>query len=133
MSGITGPAVTAAVISLAAVVGGYLMGTRLVDPQLHGTAATQSAPAAPISGDALYAANCAGCHGTDAQGGLGPKLAGASRNWTLPVFAAAVLEGHSPEGRTLSPTMPRFRQVGFDGAPPSDAQLKALLGFLQEK
>lgn len=133
MSGLTGPAVAATVISLAALVGGYLMGTRLADPQLRGTAPTQSAPAAPLSGATLYAANCAGCHGADAQGGLGPKLAGSAKNWTEQVFAAAVLDGHAPEGRTLSPTMPRFRQVGFDGAPPTDAQLKALLAFLQEK
>jgi mono/diheme cytochrome c family protein len=30
----------------------------------------------PLAGEALYAANCAACHGADLEGVIGPALAG---------------------------------------------------------
>jgi cytochrome c553 len=82
-------------------------------------------------GPALFAANCAGCHGAQAQGGAGPKLAGLSRAWSPAQFSHAVLDGQAPEGRALTTLMPRFRAAGFDGSVPTDAQLSAILGVLK--
>ena len=88
--------------------------------------------AASAGGPGLFAANCAGCHGTQAQGGVGPKLAGLAKNWTAPEFAHAVLNGQAPEGRALAETMPRFKTAGFDGVPPTDEQVTAILTFLKK-
>ena len=90
--------------------------------------------AAPVraGGPALFAANCAGCHGAQAQGGVGPKLAGVSRHWTSAQFSHAVLDGQAPEGRPLAAMMPHFRSAGFDGSVPTDAQLSAMLSVLKE-
>lgn len=85
---------------------------------------------APPSGRALYAGNCAGCHGAQAQGGVGPGLT-AVGGWTLADFGRAVLQGQAPGGRTLSPVMPHFAQTGLDGAPPTEEQLGALHEYLK--
>ena len=88
--------------------------------------------AASAGGPGLFAANCAGCHGAQAQGGVGPKLAGLAKNWTAPEFAHAVLDGQAPEGRALAPMMPRFKTTGFDGVPPTDEQVTAILTYLKK-
>ena len=87
--------------------------------------------AVSAAGPALFAANCAGCHGAQAQGGVGPNLSGLAKSWTAPQFAHAVLDGQAPEGRTLAPMMPRFKTAGFDGAPPTDEQMTAVHTFLK--
>lgn len=98
--------------------------------------ATRQSAGTPVSvsadGPSLFAANCAGCHGTQAQGGVGPKLAGLATGWTAPQFAHAVLDGQAPEGRTLAPMMPRFKTAGFDGQPPTGEQVAAILTFLKK-
>ena len=44
----------------------------------------RSLPATPISGEAVFAATCAGCHGdAGAGGGVGPTLAGAGLSAAL--------------------------------------------------
>ncbi len=48
-----------------------------------GDSAGNSSSASASSGDvgagqSLYSSNCAGCHGTNAEGGVGPALAGVS-------------------------------------------------------
>ena len=40
----------------------------------------------PTVGKAVFAANCAGCHGAEGQGGLGPKLAGNEKITKDPVY-----------------------------------------------
>lgn len=97
----------------------------LLAAQPAGTPVTVSA-----DGPALFAANCAGCHGTQAQGAVGPKL--AELPWTVSQFAQAVREGQAPAGRALAPMMPHFRTAGFDGKPPTDGQLTAVLTFLKK-
>ena len=93
---------------------------------------TGTSVAASAGGPGLFAANCAGCHGAQAQGGVGPKLAGLAKNWTAPQFAHAVLDGQAPEGRALAETMPRFKTAGFDGVPPTDEQVTAILTYLKK-
>jgi mono/diheme cytochrome c family protein len=41
-----------------------------------GTGGSAEATVPAISGAAVYASNCAQCHGADATGGIGPRLAG---------------------------------------------------------
>jgi mono/diheme cytochrome c family protein len=86
---------------------------------------------AQVDGPALFSANCAGCHGPAAQGAVGPKLAGVMGGWPLATFEGAVLDGQSPEGRPLAAMMPHFRSAGFDGEPPSDAQIAAVFTYLK--
>jgi mono/diheme cytochrome c family protein len=108
----------------------YLTGTGLSGIRPQSAVVAVLAVSGP-DGPALFAANCAGCHGAQAQGGVGPKLAGLVKPWTAPQFAHAVLNGQAPEGRALSAMMPRFETAGFDGLPPTDGQLQAVLKFVQ--
>jgi cytochrome c551 len=41
-----------------------------------GTGGSGETTVPAVSGAAVFASNCARCHGSDAQGGLGPRLAG---------------------------------------------------------
>ncbi|EYB69406.1 cytochrome c, class I [Deinococcus phoenicis] len=85
--------------------------------------------AAPVNGQALYASNCAGCHGGQAQGGVGPAL-GVTKSWADAAFKEAVLHGKA-EGRELAPVMPRFADTGLDGAPATDEQVTAIHAYLK--
>ncbi|MFD1730562.1 c-type cytochrome [Deinococcus malanensis] len=62
-----------------------------------------------MAGKFTYAASCAGCHGQEGQGGVGPALTDADgpKSWTLDQFTATLREGRTPE-RELSLAMPRF-------------------------
>jgi mono/diheme cytochrome c family protein len=66
------------------------------------------AQAAAINGKALFAHNCAACHGDNGQGGTGdvkgPKLVGDATSWSLKLFRRAVLEGKDDEGKAPTPT-----------------------------
>jgi mono/diheme cytochrome c family protein len=110
-------------------VGAYRLGVGVSGVQA--TAAGRVAAPVRSDGLSLFAANCAGCHGPQAQGGAGPRLAGWSQGWSAAQFSQAVLDGQAPGGRVLAALMPRFRRAGFDGLPPTDAQLAALLGVLK--
>ena len=61
------------------------------------------------AGQTLFAGNCAGCHGAQAGGGIGPNLTPADgpKAWTDAQFLTTLREGRTPE-RELAPTMPRF-------------------------
>ncbi|MFD2610083.1 c-type cytochrome [Deinococcus taklimakanensis] len=81
-----------------------------------GESPNQTAQANELEGDRgagskTFAASCAGCHGANAEGGVGPAL-NVVKDWSLEQFTAAVREGKAPD-RELAPMMPRF----------SDAQL----------
>lgn len=108
----------------------YFAGTGLSGIHAPGSEVAVKAASGP-EGAALFAANCAGCHGAQAQGGVGPKLAELVKPWTVPQFSHAVLSGQAPEGRALNAMMPRFKTTGFGGVPPTDMQLQAVLQFIQ--
>ncbi|MFC6661939.1 c-type cytochrome [Deinococcus multiflagellatus] len=93
------------------------------------TVAAAAATTTP-DGQALYAGNCAGCHGAQAEGGVGPGLAD-TKAWTAADFREAVLNGQHPSGRTLGTVMPRFAQTGLDGAPATDAQIAAIQAYVK--
>lgn len=78
----------------------------------HDTAAAAHAqePAGDAAvGQAKFAANCAACHGANAEGGMGgmaPKL-DKVKGWTLDQFKTALRDLKAPE-KTLAPPMMKF-------------------------
>lgn len=116
-------AITVAVVATGIGIGSYRTGLGMAGPQ----GAQMGAPlaAAPVNGTKLFAASCAGCHGAQAQGGIGPALA-STRTWSDTEFAQAVLHGKAPANRDLNPVMPRFAEVGLDGEPVTEEQLKVI-------
>lgn len=74
-------------------------------------AAQPDTNAASATGDAAagaekFAGTCAGCHGANAEGGVGPAL-NVVKDWSVEDFTTALREGRSPS-KTLSAVMPRF-------------------------
>lgn len=53
-------------------------GSHLASGDASGTSGVSSATGDTSAGAALYADNCASCHGAAAEGGSGPAIAGAS-------------------------------------------------------
>lgn len=93
------------------------------------TAATSEAAAGEANAEAgktVYAGTCAGCHGTEGQGGVGPKL-DMTKTWSDAEFTAAIREGKAPE-KELSPVMPRFAEAQLSAQQIADvhAHLKTL-------
>ncbi|ABF44958.1 cytochrome c, class I [Deinococcus geothermalis DSM 11300] len=93
---------------------------------------TAAAVASANAGDTaqglkLFTANCAGCHGAQAQGGVGPALNTATGpgSWMIAQFQAAVREGHAPD-RELGPVMPRFTTAQI-----SDEDLTDIYAYLK--
>ncbi len=80
------------------------------------------------AGAAIYASNCAGCHGAQAGGGIGPSLVTdeGPKGWTLAQFTTVLRKGVLPEGRELSAVMPRFTDAQL-----SDAQVADLLAHIK--
>ena len=110
-------------------VGAYQLGFNLSGGRAVGAEMVAASAPAPVSGQSLYASNCAGCHGGKGEGGgVGPALAN-SLTWSLEDFSNAVLNGKSPD-RELSPVMPRFAVTGLDGETATDEQVKALHDYL---
>ncbi|UQN09473.1 cytochrome c [Deinococcus sp. QL22] len=120
-------AVTLVAVATGIGVGSYRTGLGMAGPQ--GAQMSPALASAPVNGSQLYAASCGGCHGAQAQGGIGPALT-SSRTWSEAEFTAAVLHGKAPEGRQLSVVMPRFAEVGLNGEPVTDEQLQAIRAFV---
>lgn len=79
-----------------------------------GESPNQTAQAGEVQGDRsagskTYAASCAGCHGANAEGGVGPTLAEV-KNWSLAQFTTTLREGKTPT-RELAALMPRFSET----------------------
>ena len=84
-----------------------------------GESPNQTAQANELEGDRgagskTFAASCAGCHGANAEGGVGPAL-NVVKDWSLEQFTAAVREGKAPD-RELAPMMPRFNEAQISAA-----------------
>ncbi|GGR88344.1 c-type cytochrome [Deinococcus sedimenti] len=117
------------VLGAALGVGSYQAGQRLAGTG-GGAVVTAASTSDTPDGRVLYAGNCAGCHGANAEGAVGPALKG-TLGWSATDFRRAVLDGRTPDGRTLGVVMPRFAATGLDGAPPTDAQLEAIRAYLK--
>ncbi|THF69215.1 cytochrome c [Deinococcus sp. Arct2-2] len=122
-----GVALTLVAVATGIGISSYRTGLGLAGPQ--GAQMSPALAAAPVNGATLFAASCAGCHGAQAGGGIGPALA-VTRSWSTPEFAAAVLHGQAPEGRELSAAMPRFAETGLSGEPVTEEQLQVIRAFV---
>ncbi len=76
-------------------------------------AAGATADAGNAAGDAaagkqFFSSTCGGCHGPEGQGAIGPAMNAHASGWDLAGFTQTLREGKTPDGRELSPTMPRF-------------------------
>ncbi len=94
-----------------------------------------SALAAQVqTGQTIYQTNCAACHGTKAQGGVGPKLAGDSAKWSAAVFQRALLKDVDDKGKMLKAPMPFWGKIGFagdHGKAPTKTEMQALQSYLK--
>lgn len=98
------------------------------------TSLTSVALAAPTAaaGKAIFTANCAGCHGANAKGAIGPNLKDATA-WKYDLFKRALLQGKDDKGVALKAMMPKFTG-GFapnTGKAPSDDQMKSVQMYLK--
>lgn len=70
----------------------------------------------PVQGNAIFQINCAGCHGFDADGRVGPSLQGVSKRKSHYGLIHQVISGDTPP-------MPKFQ--------PSTQEMADLLSFLE--
>lgn len=81
------------------------------------------------SGQALYTNNCATCHGSKGEGGIGANITGSTTagigSWTAAQFTSALREGKDDEGMQLCAAMPKFTASQL-----SDAQVTSIHDYL---
>jgi mono/diheme cytochrome c family protein len=70
----------------------------------------------PIQGHAIFQINCAGCHGLEADGSVGPSLQAVSKHKSRYGLIHQVVSGETPP-------MPKFQ--------PSPKEMADLLSYLQ--
>ena len=75
--------------------------------------------AAPVDGGAVFADTCAGCHGTDGDGSVGPSLLAVADRYTVDEQEAVIRGG-------------RGRMPAFDGAL-TDAEIDAVVAYTREE
>lgn len=123
-------AVVFTVLAVAIGFGSYRAGVGMAHETGGGATVTAAAGDTTVNGQALYASSCGGCHGAQAQGGVGPGLA-ESAAWSEPDFNAAVLHGESPGGRILAPVMPRFAETGLNGEEATPERIEAIHTYVK--
>ncbi|BAZ70378.1 cytochrome c class I [Fischerella sp. NIES-4106] len=70
----------------------------------------------PVQGHAIFQINCAGCHGLEADGRVGPSLQGVSKHKSPYGLIHQVISGETPP-------MPKFQ--------PSTKEMADLLSYLE--
>lgn len=88
--------------------------TRLSDPYVK---SVLSLPGDPVQGHAIFQMNCAGCHGLEAQGRVGPSLESVSKHKSRERLIHQVISGETPP-------MPQFQ--------PSPQEMADLLSYLEK-
>jgi mono/diheme cytochrome c family protein len=94
-----------------AIVSAYLLSP--TDPYIKGVL---SLSGDPIQGNAIFQMNCAGCHGFQAEGNVGPSLHGVSKRKSGYGLIHQVISGDTPP-------MPKFQ--------PSEKEMADLLSYLE--
>jgi mono/diheme cytochrome c family protein len=86
---------------------------RMSDPYIKGVL---SLTGDPVQGHAIFQMNCAGCHGFQADGNVGPSLQGVSKRKSPYSLIHQVISGDTPP-------MPQFQ--------PSMQEMSDLLSYLE--
>ncbi|GEM49196.1 c-type cytochrome [Deinococcus cellulosilyticus] len=109
--------------------GGDVINNTGNNPESNGGNSAQASGNVDSGKEVFVSNNCAGCHGANAEGGFGPKLAGVVGKWSVAEFNTTLREGKTPEGKTLQPSMPHFaaNQISDEKV----ADLHAFLSTLQ--
>ena len=71
----------------------------------------------PVQGSAIFQINCAGCHGSEADGWVGPSLKSVSKRKSSYGLIFQVISGETPP-------MPKFQ--------PNTQEMADLLSYLEE-
>lgn len=100
-----------ALLVLASLAGVYFY--RLSDPYIQDVLALQGDP---TTGHAIFEINCAGCHGVEADGHIGPSLQHVSKHKSKLSLIQQVVSGDTPP-------MPKFQ--------PSPQEMADLLSYLE--
>jgi len=94
-----------------AIVGAFLLSPS--DPYIKGVLSLSGDSA---QGNAIFQMNCAGCHGSQAEGNVGPSLKGVSKRKSGYSLIHQVISGDTPP-------MPKFQ--------PSEKEMADLLSYLE--
>jgi len=109
--------ITLMVLALLLVIGASLLGFQLIqasDPYTHSVLSLNGDLA---RGHAMFQINCAGCHGLQADGQVGPSLQHVSQRKSKIGLIHQVTSGETPP-------MPKFQ--------PSPQEMADLLSYLEE-
>lgn len=104
------------VVTVLLVVLLFIFGVHMVQVSDPYTKSVLSVTGDPIQGHAIFQMNCAGCHGLQADGKVGPSLQGVSKRKSRFGLIHQVVSGDTPP-------MPQFK--------PSAKEMADLLGYLE--
>ena len=105
------------VLALLLVIGASILGFHMLqvsDPYLKDVLSLQGNP---VRGQAIFEINCAGCHGLQGDGRVGPSLQHISKRRSQISLIQQVISGRTPP-------MPKFQ--------PSPQEMADLLSYLEE-
>ena len=102
-----------------------------VDAEADSEAVTQISDATGQSGEELYAANCAKCHGAEMEGDVGPSLVNVFDRHSEEQILAILRHGiYVPTGAMMPPWQEGYT---YEGARYSDAALQRIVDYLREQ
>lgn len=105
------------VLALLLVIGVSILGFHLIPVSDPYTRNVLSLEGDPVRGQAIFQINCAGCHGTEAAGKVGPSLQHVSKRKSEASLIHQVISGETPP-------MPKFQ--------PSTQEMADLLSYLEQ-
>ena len=109
--------ITLMVLAVLLAIGSSVLGFHLIqvsDPYVHSVLSLNGNTA---RGQAMFKINCAGCHGLDADGRVGPSLQHVSQRKSKISLIHQVISGETPP-------MPKFQ--------PTHQEMADLLSYLEE-
>ena len=109
--------ITLVVLAVLLAIGASLLGFHLIqtsDPYVHNVL---SLTGNPVQGHEIFQINCAGCHGLQADGRVGPSLHHVSKRKSKISLIHQVTSGQTPP-------MPKFQ--------PSSQEMADLLSYLEK-
>lgn len=104
-------------LTLLLVIGVGILGFHLIPVSDPYTSNVLSLDGDPVRGQAIFQINCAGCHGIEAAGKVGPSLQHVSKRKSEAGLIHQVISGETPP-------MPKFQ--------PSSQEMADLLSYLEQ-